>query len=244
MTDSAVRAATSTAASCPRETKRRRRRLWFAGLAIGGLAVYLARAPLLVGLAGVLVTEGTVPANSVVVALDGNRSHAVAANALQTGQASAVLVYDRRPNRLVQRGLLPSVRERSREMYAAVGIDNSRQEQLEGTVAGLDDLIQRLSSGNAVDGATLVVLVCDEYRTRWLRRRVDRLLDEEAAQRFVVVGAQDTGVDRDGWWHSPVGRRVVITEWCRLLASLATSPADQSLPPLSDDELRAAGVAR
>ena len=204
-------------AKVPPVLRRRRwlRRLLFA-LVLAG-AVYLARAPLLRGVASFLVVDDPVQEVDALMLLDGDHLYEQAALLYRDGLAGHILLIEAPPGRLVRMEILPEPAALAQRELAKGAVPVRAIEVLKMDKGGDWNCARRLRDWLNEHPGTRVCILCDRFSSRrthclftqvlgGLSTRVhwralpDRRYDEQSWQRDKVgiLGLFDGYLN---WWH-------------------------------------------
>jgi hypothetical protein len=193
----------------------RRRRGWrwlVAGALV--LGVFLARGPLLRGLAGLLIAEGPDRAVAGVVPVRGDRMHDAAAARVRDG-ATEVLLIERVPLRHEALGVIPVRTEIDRRALEARGAPAPAIRVLSEQTLDDWDGARVLRDWLRDRPEAHVAVLCDRFGSRRQRIILDRVLGPDAA-RVHVVALPDRRYDETNWWRSKDG----VAGWWEGLVTL------------------------
>jgi hypothetical protein len=189
-------------------SRRRRwiRRLVFALILIG--AVYLARAPLLRGVAGFLVVEDAAQNEEVeaLVLLNGDRLYERAADLYQAGAAKRLLLFQEPPNRLVRMGILPDGVELGRRELLKGDVPENTVEVMAMDKRGDWNRARRLRDWLNEHPEAQVLMLCDRFSSR----RTRYLFEHELG-----------GLSSRVHWRALADRRYDESNWCNKTGSLS-----------------------
>jgi len=224
-------------------TTRGKRRTALAAAIVGVALVF--HAPLLRGLAGLLVATPTTDEADYIGVLDwwnspdGDRCYDTAAG-LFDGKKSrkasrGVLVVEFRPGRLAQVGALPTFEKLSRRELEARGVPQEAISVLHSEECGDWSTARALSGWLRERPNATLLLLCGQFRSAQLRYALDRVLDPTSAARVHVHPLPDRRYDTTDWWKSRRGFRAFGFAWLiRFHGWLYGGGATQ--PPRADAE--------
>jgi hypothetical protein len=208
----------------PRASVGRWRRLLIVIAVLAGL--YIARAPLLRGLAGLLISEEP-GATAYLVLLGGDRRHEQAAEWYREGGDRRILVIESCPERLQALGLAPTPTEVDRLALGKQGVPESALIVLP---AGAGDDWQRvraLGEWLQMHPGSDVTLLCDRFGSRRLHLICGRILAADAA-RVHLCAVRHRVYDESDWWQHKEGQLTFLDQGLRLtytwLAGERTAP--------------------
>lgn len=217
---------------------RRLRRLFVCVVCLAGL-LYWGHGWMLRACVTPLVHRDAVTDVDVLIVLDGQGGYELARDWISQGDAKSLLLYQRKPSRVVALGVLPTHLELSRQMVASLEIPADKVEVLDPEIATMRQLLQiavaRQQSGERVG------LVMTEWRSRLVFEELQRLI-EQPTERPLLVLIQDPEVRADDWWRTRHGVRLVAMSWTRLLAHRWTDDHNPA-PALEIEDFRRAAVA-
>jgi hypothetical protein len=203
---------------------------------MGGLllALFLGRAPLLRGLAGLLVAEDPDADANWLLLNSGDGAHDVAANRFRDGGRVRVLLIESVPGPLEVLGVLPQSSEIARRALEARGVPGSAIRVLPGEAR--DDWGRaRVLRGWLRDhpGAHVSVL-CRQFGTRRLRVILDRALGPDGA-RAHLEALPDRRYDETNWWASADGRAAWLNQSVKLAYVWVAGEGDNPEPAWGPD---------
>jgi hypothetical protein len=221
----------------------RRRRLWWRRLLILTVTLsglYLARAPLLRGVAGLLIAEDAGTANYLLI-LDGESRHQVAANWYLGGHDRHILVIGTHPGRLQALGLVPARAETDRLALRARGVPDADVLTLHAEARDDWDGVRALGAWLRERPGAEVILACDRFSSRRLRLLCGRVLGADAG-RVHVLGLRHRDYDEADWWRHKEGQLNLLDQGLRLtyawLAGERTAPYSDWDPDAYEGRLR------
>lgn len=203
----------STRASAPAARPRRRWR-W---LIVGGvlLALFLGRAPLLRGLAGLLIADEPDQGATALALLGGDRVHDAVAARVRDGGDVEVLLIAAVPRRLEAFGLIPPHTEIDRRALEGRGVPAAAIRVLPGQARDAWDGARVPRDWLRDHPEARVTVLCDRFGSRRLRIILDRVLGPDAA-RARVAALADRRYDETNWWRSEAGFTCYATEYVKL----------------------------
>jgi hypothetical protein len=211
-------------------------------LLLGIIAIWFCRAPLLRLVPALLIT-GTISAPiDVVVIMDGAGSYEEAARRLRENPSVEIWLFDRQPNRLQQRGIIPPSRDCALANCEAVGITKDRIRFPSQQVAGIRSLLDEIDRLAAEHPEQRIGLLTDEWNSRRIAGQMQHRIAGPARSRVVLLPVSDPSVPRDSWWQTKPARRRVAESAMAIVADWLIVDRDASPVLMSDDELRSAGI--
>lgn len=201
--------------------KRRRRRIWFGGLLALAAALYLARVPLLVGVASFLsVQDPLAPADAMVVFGGELESRpAEAARLYARGLAPRVLVVGMMDGLPVKLGVFPSETEATVRLLMALGVPREAIEVIPGPGPGASsttDEARAIRDHLAGRGPQRLIAVTSRYHTRRRFHRTRRALHGLPVT-LLMAGAPNVEFNERNWWRSEDGLIRVFEEYLKFV---------------------------
>jgi uncharacterized SAM-binding protein YcdF (DUF218 family) len=197
----------------------RRRLVVLAVLGAVVLAAWLARRPLLVGAARVLVAEDPLaPVDVVVVSMTNGRASALEAAALhEAGTAPRVALLTWRTAaldaELVRRGVAPpDPTGLARQILERSGVPREAIAVVPGPVDGTNAEVAAIAAWARRERPASLLYVTARSHTARARRRLRDLLPEVAVR---VRSSRWDGFPVDGWWRRRGASREVMSEYLR-----------------------------
>jgi hypothetical protein len=180
-----------------------RRRLVLALLLLGCL--YLLRAPILRGLAGLLIVDERVTSADYIVLPDEDRFYADSAHLYHAGLAPQILLIWNHTRRLERLGIIDSFEVRAWRALKARGVP--QQAVVVTHQKGFTDWDSARNLGGwlAQHPHATVTLVCDRLGSRRLRLILDQVLEPTASQRVSVRALAAREYDESNWWQRKEG---------------------------------------
>ena len=152
-------------------------------------------------------------------------------------------VFNSEPNRLVQRGLVPSQRENMLKEYERLGIANDAIWTSPPDVVGLSNLLDALENKIEYDPEFTCAFLINCYHSRHFTALIEDRVSPTASRSLHVVTCDPYSFSIWNWWLDSHGRRTVITEGINLLAFyLAERTEIHSWRPRTSEEIRDAAV--
>jgi hypothetical protein len=206
-----------------------RPRGWRRWLLAGGilLALFLARAPLLRGLAGLLIAEEPGPIGEALVLMGGNLDWQRVAEQIRASKGVQVLVIGRAPYRLEEFGVLPSYAEWEQRALASCGAPVSAIHILPGQTRDDWDRARVLHDWLRAYPDAHVAILCPRFGSRRLKIILERTLGLDAGRAHVMALA-DRGYDETNWWH---GKDGTVNCWNAFVRLTYTWLAGEGDPP-------------
>jgi hypothetical protein len=195
-----------------------RRRRWWRCLVAAGLlgALFLTRAPLLRGLAGLLVAEDSGRSVTALWVLRGDGVYAEAARQLREGEAAEVWLIEEAPRRLQSAGVLPAPTETDRRALQSRGVPDEAIHVLLGTALDDWDRVRVLQGWLREHPEDQVAVLCDRFGSSRLRLIMDRVLGSDA-QRVHLAALADRRYDETNWWSNKDGMVAVWNGFTQFL---------------------------
>lgn len=199
------------------------------------------RSRLLQVVPAILITQSSATPLNVVVVVDGADAYHTAAQLLRSNPDAELWIFDRRPNRLQRRGILPSSLECTLATCEKGQIPSERIHVFPTSITSTRKLLDQLDVRVRQSPRMTVGLLTDEWNSRWLSGQVKYRING-GTNRVCVVPLPSTDVARSEWWVSKSGRRRVTEAAFRLAMDWLIR--DQDLPPeeVSDKLLREAAT--
>jgi hypothetical protein len=189
------------------------RRLVVLAVLLGGL--YLARAPLLRGLAGLLVVDEPDAGVPTLVLLDGDGMFDEAAQRYRTGQARRLLLFHGKPSRIERLGLIPPHVVRARKALRERGVPADALTVLPQAGRSYRQHFTVLGSWLEEHPEDDVYLLCNRFASRRVRRLVGRVLGSDAGRVHVLALPARRYTEAD-WWQHRDGQIDFVSQAVRL----------------------------
>jgi hypothetical protein len=214
-------------------------RLAVAGLLFAGVLAF--HAPLLRGLAApLIINQPTDQFDAVCFSAwgetpDGDRCYDVVKELHAQKPRSRVLIVAPSPSRVEEIGVTPSFESLSRRELAARGILGESLTILHGKSCGDSSAARALAGWLGEHPGATAALLCSQFRSAYVRRALDAVLDPATAARVYIRPLSDRNCNQTNWWKSRAGFRAFGTNWLVYLhglwyggktAELATKNAD------------------
>lgn len=183
--------------------KKWRRRLLVAFLVVSCL--YLFRVPILRFAAGLLIIDEAPHEFDCLLLFEGTQRFGTAARLCQEGAATRLVYIERAPYRLVRMGLIPSLTTLTRLRLRALEVPEEKLTILEGACRTDWDRARRLRAWLKKKPDVTVVVLCDQFGSRRVRRIFDRVLGSEYAHRVQVSPLAEPTHDPSNWWERREG---------------------------------------
>jgi hypothetical protein len=205
-------------------------RLVVAGLLLAG--VLLLHAPLLRGLvAPLIVNQPTEQFDAICFSAwgetpDGDRCYDVVKELCAKNPDSVVfpnrrvLIVAPSPSRLEEIGVTPSFESLSRRELSARGISDESLTILHGKHGGDSATARAIAGWLGQHPDATVTLLCDQFRSAYVRRALDAVLDPAMAARVHIHPLASRRCDQTNWWKSRAGFRAFGTGWLVYLHGL------------------------
>jgi len=219
-----------------KRTGGKRRRYALIVVVLTMVALLTLHAPLLRGVACLLIVDQPV-AKVTHVAILGcggryggpDRRYRAAAELFRSHALRAVLLFEAHRTRLVREGILPPDELVGREQLLKHRVPEPQISTLPGEARNIWDMSDRLGDWLRAHPTSRVVALADRFQSRQARVTLDAVLDPKLAQRVVVRALPDRRYDETDWWHSRRGWKSVFTNACGLAAVWIYGRPDPSL---------------
>jgi hypothetical protein len=213
------------------------RRKWrIAVLAVVVAAVWLFHAPLLRGLAGLLIVDQpTDDYDCVCISSwgyypNGDRCYDVAAELYRRKPSCRILLVAPAPNRLAQIGATPSFESMSRRELLARHVSQEAVSVVRGEPWNDWATARALAGWMSDHPGHGVLLLCGQFHSGQMRRAMDAVLEADAAASLHVRALPDRNYDDTNWWTRRCGYRAFAGSWMLRLQS-RTDGCDAAKPP-------------
>ena len=202
------------------------------GLASSVLAcLWLARGPILRGLALGLIVEDDLPEKAAVWLGGGEGSLEIAALFYQEGLSRVVLVT--RPSRIVssRSAFYPPGRRSFRTSWHAEAYRPARFNS-SAVIAEASGIRARAFRASAAQHSELrVIVLCNRFNSRERLVVLTQILGPEAVERIHLVALADRRYDENDWWTTRTGVKDFFGAWLGLLyARLPGEPPRRAEP--------------
>jgi hypothetical protein len=169
--------------------------------------LYLLRAPLLTGLARLLIVDEPGSPTAWVVALDGHGHYEQVAQLCREHPDTRVLLIRLDPTRLEALAHLPSGAEVAQRDLDRRGIQGDRVVVFTASGRPNNDWVEVRCLGQwlAENPDVQITLVCDRFRSRHKRLMLDRLLPPADAARVRLWPVAHPWYDETNWWRRKEG---------------------------------------
>lgn len=191
----------------------------------------------------ILITSSSATPLNVVVIVDGADAYHTAAQLLQSNPDAELWIFDRRPNRLQRRGILPPSLECALATCEKVQIPFERIHVFPTSITSTRKLLDQLDVRVRQRPRRTVGLLTDEWNSRWLSGQVTHRMNSGTNQ-VCVVPLPSTDVARSEWWVSTSGQRRVTEAAFRLAMDWLIQDQDLPAEEVSDKVLREAATVR
>ncbi len=205
---------------------KRSRRLLL-GLALFG-CLWLLRAPLLSGMARLLIADGPPGEFDVVwVRPECDGVFDVVAGLYREAPSRRIVLVEPAPIRLVQVGLVPSFEAICRREFGARGIPQNAVTVVgRGARNGWEEARAAAEWLHAAPDAR-VLLLCDRFRSGAERSILNAVLGPDAAARVRILALPSRNYDETDWWRSRKGvRQFMYATLSRLYVGWAGEPKE------------------
>jgi hypothetical protein len=182
---------------------------------VGSTALYAARAPLLCGLATLLIVDEPQAHLEAVVLFGGDRRHDWTAAWYGQGEGRHVLLIASYPDRPVALGLEPRYEEVDRKALVKCGVPDAALQILPGEAHDDWERVRALAIWLSEHPDAHTGVVSDRFAARRVRTICDRLLGPNA-KRVHVLALADRRFDESDWWRQKDGQLRFFTEAVRL----------------------------
>jgi hypothetical protein len=213
------------------------------------LAVWVFRASLLRGLAAGLIVDDRPPAlqpgdwphepADAVLILGGDRQFDLAAGLYQP-DATTVLIYRSRPDRMVRMGIMPPSHEFVRRELLKRGISSHDLDEIAGASLSRSTIGAALGGWLAEHPDRTVHVLCDRFSSRTWKVVFARDVDSSLAGRITIVPLPHRQFDETNWWRSKVGTMAVVDGYIRLAFHYWRPGREADRVDRTDAEFRAA----
>ena len=207
----------------PQQQRKRRRWLRRMGIAllVAG-ALYLLRAPILTGLASVLVFDRPLPGAETIVLfceIDGDRGFQEAAQLHQDGQVSRILLIEVRAERrarTVRAGVVPSFETTARQALLARGVPAAAIELLPADMRSNWDKARSLDAWLQQHPEARATVLCERFASRRIAQIYSSVLGPESSGRLGWRAIPDRRFDESNWWQQRLGVLAVFHAYAHL----------------------------
>jgi|SRR5581483_11267542 len=207
--------------SSPPRRRIRRWFVWLTVLAVLVLILYVARAPLLRGLARSLMVESHQPGVSYLVLVGGDRTVTEAVELSREEGVKGVLLLDTAPSRLVRLGILePRVQSYRRELEER-GLDRERIQILSAGAKDPWSLARFLREWLGDHEGVRVTLLCHCFDSRRMQYILNQELGSEAESRIFIRAVPAAEYDEYNWWECKRGRMDIAESLLKLVHARA-----------------------
>jgi hypothetical protein len=209
-----------------------RRMIRWIGLVTAVLAcLWLARGPILRGLALGLVAEDDLPEKAAVWLGGGEGSLEIAARFYREELSRVVLVARPEPDRLVQIGILPSWETIVQDELARRGVPRSAVQILGSHCRSEWDSARAFGAWLAQHPERNVILLCNRFNSRECLVVLEQTLAPGAAGRIHLIALADRRYDENDWWTTRTGVKDFFGGWLGLMyARLLGEPPRRAEP--------------
>lgn len=214
-----------TPAPIPRS---RRRFRYLAVVFVVGTVGWWFRFPILQCLPWLVMVDASPSRVDQLVILDGADAYHFAARQIAEGEAREILIFDRFPNRLIRRGLLPHSLDCARLACQEAAIPPSRIQEINRELSGVSEILKELADRLESDPSLRIGLVCDVWRSRWLSGKVSSVIPRLLRGRVVLLPQSDPQIELDRWWAKKIGQRRFAEELLRLTVDWLVTDSDQA----------------
>ena len=193
--------------------------------------LWLARGPILRGLALGLIVEDDLPEKAAVWLGGGEGSLEIAALFHQEGLSRVVLVTRPEPDRLVQLGILPSWETIIQDQMARRGVPPRKVQFLGSHCRSEWDSARAFRAWSAQHSELRVIVLCNRFNSRERLVVLTQILGPEAVERIHLVALADRRYDENDWWTTRTGVKDFFNGWLGLLyARLLGEPPRRAEP--------------
>jgi hypothetical protein len=217
-----------------------KKRKWVVALLAAFLvAAGLVHAPVLRGLAGLLIVDQ--PGDDfdwICLAAwgyggDGDRCYDVAADLQREKSGSRILLIGPAMNRLEQTGVLSSFEAMSRRELQARGVSQEAISEERGGCRSDWENAHTLAAWLGKHPGSRVLLPCDQFRSAVVRHTLDAVLNPADAARVRVRALPNRNCDDTNWWKLRCGYRAFASAWLLRMQSWlgsgeAAAPSEKS----------------
>jgi hypothetical protein len=183
------------------------------------MITYVARAPLLRGLAAPLIINESLENADGIVMANGDRIYSEVARFHEGHPQCEILVFRHAAGRLVRLHILPSSVDLAFEQLRNRGIGADRITVL--PVADDDDRpLRTLESWLQNHPRVRLIVLSNAFSSRELRWRLDRRLPAEMSRRLFVRALDSQSFNQSEWWRSKLGVSSFVRCWLGLVLPL------------------------
>jgi len=221
-----------------------------AAVTVLAAAVWFAGAPLLRGLAGLLVVDEPCLDCGMVCVLpwgqqpDGDGAFAAAVELLRLHPSAGILVVEPPTERAVAVGVLDSFGTLAHRELSSRGVPSESIASVRCDRWSYESVARALAGTVRERPGVIFAVLCDRFRGAQLRAALDAALDPAAAARVRVRSIRDRRFDEMDWWTCRCGFRAFGFEWLariqsRLWGDDAPPPPERNADAYERDFLRA-----
>ena len=220
-------------------TKRKWRLLLAAAILI---AVWIVRAPILRGLAGLLIVDQPTDNFDYVCIVawgqngDGDRCYDVAGDLRREKPSRRILLVGQSPSRVERIGVVPSFEAISRGQLGSRGVPQDAISLIRG--GSWDDWAnaRSLAAWLRDHPGSFVLLLCSQFHSALVRHALDAVLDPADAARVFIRALPGRLCDDTNWWTLRCGYREFGGSWLMQFQSwLGGGDVPQSPERSADD---------
>lgn len=190
-----------------------------------------------------LTVDSDRPASDIVLVLEQGDRRFDVAERLARDEAKSILLYRRRPDRLEQRKLIPSVDELARRELKKRNVADEKLASLPEVSIGRSHLVRVLSDWLIENPDRSVDLLGDRFQSRTWNVVVRRTADAAVRSRIRVVPLAHRAYDETNWWRSKRGVRAVMDAYLSLAFHVLRRGPEPTWSERTPDELRASFAA-
>jgi len=199
-------------------------RLAVAGLLLAGALLF--HSPLLRGLVAPLIVDQPTDQFDAICIMawgqtpDGDRCYDTVKRLHAQKPDSRILIVAPSPSRVEETGVMPSFESLSRRELGARGVSGESLTILHGKSYNDSATARAIAAWLGEHPSATVTLLCDQFRSAYVRRALDAVLDPPAATRVHVRALPGRRCDQTNWWKSRGGFLAFGTNWLIYLHGL------------------------
>jgi hypothetical protein len=192
-------------------------RKYVGGVVLVGLAaVVVSHGTILRQLARVLIVDQREEEVGLVAILRGEGRHEVAARMLGLAQCRRILVFEGESTQLIRDGISPASSVISIMQLKQHGVKDNEIAVLEGETKNDWEKADQLSNWLAKHPGDRLAILCTRFGSRRLRLILDQTLPADERIRVSVRALHDRRYDESNWWQRRTGCKEFFGESLRL----------------------------
>jgi hypothetical protein len=189
---------------------------------------YLCRATLLTGMASFLVVSTDDPAAGYAFIWDGAGRFDDAAELHRSGRVGALLIAQRKPDRLTRLGISPPSDELARRELGKRGVPPAALSTIPGEVTDDWSTARQLTAWLRRHPGATVVVIGNRFRTRERRHMCAEVAERNEASRILWHPLAARGFDDATWWRCKAGLLEVPSSWVGFAYTLTAGPRPET----------------